>query len=435
MSSSPSLCGTCDIRHISKPSEIWCSQCEEGICTECIQYHSVAKPSRNHTTIPIAEYRKLPSYVLEIKEICDEHHENFNLYCKEHECPCCRICNLENHSGCKNVSAIEKIIKNVKTSTMLTEIEHLIKEMIETIGIIRQNRETNSSAVKEQKRIIEIEIQELRIKINTHLDRLQEDLMKELDEAETHVTDKTHELLVSLDEKQKELTEYQTNIVNIEKYASDLQTFLAVKQIEKDVETHDMGLQALVNSDNLSQTKLAFKIDTGLKTIVTSIHKFGKVVVESKPCELTFARKKEKQAQMIVADLLPPMSVENIQLNLKQKMNTKGTCITGCSLLSNDRTVLSCSSTSTVSFINSEGVELFQIGRDKTGSYANDTVYIKDNNSIAMSSGGGINTCIVIVDIESQKVMTTISMDTAIYGIAATGRTIYYCAWNNGCYI
>jgi hypothetical protein len=53
--------------------------------------------------------------------------------------------------------------------------------------------------------------------------------MKELDEAETHVTDTTHELLISLDEKQKELTEYQTNAVSIKKYASDLQTFLALK--------------------------------------------------------------------------------------------------------------------------------------------------------------------------------------------------------------
>jgi hypothetical protein len=53
--------------------------------------------------------------------------------------------------------------------------------------------------------------------------------------------------------------------------ASDLQTLLVVKQIEKDVETQDMGIQALVNSDRLNQTKLAYKIDTGLKTIVTSI--------------------------------------------------------------------------------------------------------------------------------------------------------------------
>ena len=432
MSSSPSLCGICDIRHISKPSEVWCPQCEEGLCTECIAHHSLVKHSRNHTTIPIEEYQKLPSYVLEIKEHCDEHHEKFNLYCKEHERPCCRICNLENHKDCKNVAIMEEIIKNVKTSNMFTDMEYLIKEMIEIISKIRQNRETNSSGVKEQKRLIENEIQELRTTINTHLDKLQENLMTELTEAEKQVTDETRELLVSLDEKQKELTKHQTNVVNIEKYASDLQTLLAVKQIEKDVETQDMGLQVLVNSDSLNQTKLAYEIDTGLKTIVISIQKFGKVVVESKPCELTFARKKEKQAQMMVTDLLPPMSVENIQLNLKKKMNTKGTWITRCSLLSNGKMVLSCNRTRTISVINTEGVELFQIGRDKTGYSTNDTVYIKDNNSNGVSSGGGINRCIVIIDIESQKVMTTISMDTAIYGMAVRGRTIYYCAGSKG---
>jgi hypothetical protein len=60
------------------------------------------------------------------------------------------------------------------------------------------------------------------------------------------------------------------------------------------------------------------------------------------------------------------------------------------------RMVLSCSSTSTVNFISTEGVELVQIGRDKIGSSTNDTVYIKDNNSIAVSSGSGINRCIVM---------------------------------------
>jgi gas vesicle protein len=98
---------------------------------------------------------------------------------------------------------------------MFTEVEHLNKEMIETISEIRQNRETNSRAVKNQKRLIENEIQELRIKINSHIDNLQEDVMKELTEAEKYVSDETRELLVSLDEKQKELTEYQTNADNI----------------------------------------------------------------------------------------------------------------------------------------------------------------------------------------------------------------------------
>ena len=140
MSSSPSSCGICDIRHISKPSDVWCSDCEKGICTECLEHHSLAKPSRNHTTIPISEYQKLPSYVLEINELCNEHHEKFNVYCKEHERPCCRICMLENHKDCKEVAVLENIIKNVKTSNMFNEIEQSIDELIETIGKIRHRK-------------------------------------------------------------------------------------------------------------------------------------------------------------------------------------------------------------------------------------------------------------------------------------------------------
>jgi len=432
MSTSPSFCGMCDNRLFSKPSEVWCRDCEKGLCTKCIEYHSSGKLSRGHTTTPIAEYQKLLSYVLKIKEHCNEHQEKFNLYCKEHECPCCRICIVKNHSDCKNVAIMEDLIKNVKTSSMFNETDHLIKEMFENIGKIRQNRDTNSSAVKQQKRIIENEIQELRTKINTHLDRLQENLMTELDEAEKQVTDETRELLVSLDEKQKKLTEYQTNIVNMKKYASYLQTFTAVKQIEKEVETQDTCLQSLVNSDSLNQTKLSYKIDTGLKNITTSIQKFAEVVVESKPCEMVFVRRKDKQAQMMVAKLSPPMSVENIQLNLKQKINTNGTSIRGCSLLPDGRMVFPCYSSSTVRFINKEGIELFQLGINKTGCSTYDTVYIKDDNSVAVSSVCEGKGCITIIDIGSMEVMTTIPMDTEIYGMAVRGRTIYYCAWSNG---
>jgi hypothetical protein len=77
------------------------------------------------------------------------------------------------------------------------------------------------------------------------------------------------------------------------------------------------------------------------------------------------------------------MSVENIQLKLKQKINIKGNWMRGCSLLPDGKIVLSCFEANTLSFINKEGVELFQIGKDKTGSSTYDTVYIKDNNSVA----------------------------------------------------
>jgi hypothetical protein len=86
------------------------------------------------------------------------------------------------------------------------------------------------------------------------------------------------------------------------------------------------------------------------------------------------------------------MSVENIQLNLKQKIYAKVTNIRGCSLLPDGRMAFSCVVSSTVRFINKEGNELFHIGKDKTGSTTYDTVYIKDTNNLAVSSGDGSNT-------------------------------------------
>jgi hypothetical protein len=58
------------------------------------------------------------------------------------------------------------------------------------------------------------------------------------------------------------------------------------------------------------------------------------------------------------------------------------------------------------------------VSRDKTGSDTYDTVYIKDTNNVAVSTADGENRCITIIDIESQEVMTTISMDTYIFGMA-----------------
>jgi protein involved in ribonucleotide reduction len=51
--------------------------------------------------------------------------------------------------------------------------------------------------------------------------------------------------------------------------------------------------------------------------------------------------------------------------------------------IADGRMVLSCCNANTVNFINKDGVEIFQIGKDKTGSCAIDRVYIKDNNTIA----------------------------------------------------
>ena len=65
---------------------------------------------------------------------------------------------VETHRDCEDVSILENIAKNMKTSDLFNEIEQLISEMIETIGKIKQNREINSNGFREQKLIVENEM-------------------------------------------------------------------------------------------------------------------------------------------------------------------------------------------------------------------------------------------------------------------------------------
>jgi hypothetical protein len=49
------------------------------------------------------------------------------------------------------------------------------------------------TTVTEQKIVVGNEIRELRTRINNHLDKLQDDLMKELTETENQITDETRD--------------------------------------------------------------------------------------------------------------------------------------------------------------------------------------------------------------------------------------------------
>jgi hypothetical protein len=61
--------------------------------------------------LKIYEYRKVPIYILEIKEICEKHDEKYQMFCKSHDCPCCRKCIIECHKDCNGIDIIEDIIE------------------------------------------------------------------------------------------------------------------------------------------------------------------------------------------------------------------------------------------------------------------------------------------------------------------------------------
>lgn len=132
----------------------------------------------------ITEYQELPIEVQQTTENCDKHNEKYTVYCKKHECPCCGSCVVIDHIDCREFSRLTDIIDKTKTSESLNEIEQSLSELAENIQRIRQNRIKNMKTLSEKKRHIEQEIKKTRIKINNHLDKIQDDIMTTLSTTE-----------------------------------------------------------------------------------------------------------------------------------------------------------------------------------------------------------------------------------------------------------
>ncbi|CAG2231477.1 unnamed protein product [Mytilus edulis] len=401
MAASSQSCGVCDLRHITKPCIVWCTECDEGLCSECKEHHSLSKSSRSHSVIPIAEYLKLPADVLKITQYCSKHDEKFQIYCQKHECPCCSKCIVESHKVCQDIVNLDDVIQNAKTSNALSEIEETLVEVTENLQKIRQHQQNNLLTFKEKRKEIEKELKKTRMKINNHLDKLQEDLMKQLNELEEKENSKICQLMASLEKKEKEIGECQNSLLNIKKHATDLQMFLSIKQIEED-------------------------INTSIQNIISDIKSFGEVRIESNPCDIVLIKKKARQAQLMIP-IVPTKSIENIKLTIHTTIDTQENTIYGCCILPDDRLVFTYYLAKQLKVFSDKGSKDFEI---KMPCYPFDLVYIREDNTLAVSSNAPCT--ITIINLETKKMMKSIALDSDIYGIDLKDNRLIYSGSDKG---
>ena len=283
MATSTVACNVCSLRHITKSSAVWCSECDEGFCTDCEEYHSLANATRDHLTIAIDEYQKLPSFIIGINLLCDEHREKYQTYCKEHENLCCRKCVITCHINCKDLVPLEDVVDNVKNSTSFQEMEHLLDELTKNIKTSIASGQDNLDMLDDTKAGIEKEIKQTRLSINDHLDKLEKELLTKLEEASDSAKCKIRKSEATLAKNEKEFLECQDNLQNIKTHARDLQTFVGLKQVEAEIAKNEGIVQSLIDDQTVSNRMLHCKIHQTLKTLATDVQFYGEVTTSITP--------------------------------------------------------------------------------------------------------------------------------------------------------
>ncbi|XP_071120853.1 uncharacterized protein [Mytilus edulis] len=425
MTSNWSLCGVCYNHHIIKPSEVWCSECNNGLCRECKKNHSVSKDTLHHTV----KYKKLPAEVLQIAQDCKIHNERYELFCSEHDCPCCKIC--VNHNDCESLFDINEYTKNVKTSDAFHEIEQTLQEVVDNIKRIIANREYNLESLKNKENEIKDEIKQIKTKINNHLDKLQGHLILNLIEIEQLESSKIQKLLTTLKKQEEEITEYQENFTVIKQHASELQIFLAMKNLEKDIAGKEQFIESIIKSDSMNHVNISCEVNQlPLQQITASVQRCVEMKVSSYTSALSIPKQKDKQAQISLAHVTNKIDCMN--LTLQNHFTTGLINVRGCSLLPDGRMVFSCFTKNKLSVFKSVGQLDFEI---KNIADTFDLVYI-GNDCVAVSSGQSFP--INVINIKKNRREKTIKVSTFSDGVKDNDGVAYidgnliYCSREEG---
>ena len=420
-------CGVCFTRNISKESCIWCSECGEGLCLDCKEFHGASKSSRHHATVPIEEYITLPIFILEIKEFCEKHDDKYQMFCKSHDCPCCRKCTIENHKECKDVVVIEDIIQDAKTSVFFDDLQQQLSVISKNIQRIRENRQANADLIRKQKERIEKDIRDLRETMNNHLDKLQEKLTRELMEVEIKTNNGIQELLTTLQRKEEEIYQSQVNMENIKKYASELQAYLGLKQIQGISMKNAKYIHSLLEDGNLKQIKLSFKANDQILNLLNNVNSFGKIIIDRKSSEVDIEAHKQNQAQQRVVSI-PVRSVNDVMLKLKQTIKTDISDVIGCCSLSNGKMVFTSHSSRKVIILHKDGSRDFTI--NIRSGYPHDVTCI-DSNTIVVSVIDKDNQ-VRIIDLCKRSITRRINTKSTVFGIAYNDGSLICCVYDNG---
>ncbi|CAC5384142.1 unnamed protein product [Mytilus coruscus] len=433
MASNTSICGICSLRQITKTCKHWCPECEEGICDECKEHHKLLKATRSHKPIPISNIRSIPSFITDIQQSCIYHNEQYQQYCVEHALPICFKC-INDHHKC-NVTTLEKVTNNVKTSEQFLDLESRLDDILQNIDRIKKDRYSNVNKIEEMKTQLVKEIRQKRAEINKHLENLEKQVIKDLEAKEWQCKESIQKVLSSVIEKETMISQCQTNFQSIKQYASDLQTFLGIREIEVKVYKNEQYLQSLIEAKSLEQLDLVWKVDPFVQSILNSLKNFGSTEMKTKTSNIEFTRAKDKQAQLQV--VTTKKTIDDVKLILQKEITiitTDGSNIRGCCMseegdfLYTDYQFVDAS----LIVIGSDNRLKYEILLDPCNGF---DITLIDEKIVAISSGASQNkTDIDFIDIKTGSNVKSIELPGSLWGITHYHDSLFVCVEGRGIY-
>ncbi|XP_071148578.1 uncharacterized protein [Mytilus edulis] len=317
-SSKPILCGPCDKGKVNSKAAIWCYNCDEGLCVTCSSHHKRLNGTHDQKTIDITSY-KLSKPAIKIE--CDKHGQQLSLYCPSHLMPCCDECISTSHSKCTGIKKLTSVVEKTNIEKSKDSVETDINSFLRFFKVLVSNKSKNIKTSEHKYLGIKKSVEEIRKRINQHLDHLENELCQKADIVWNQEKSKGAAFISEIEGKLENLKEMKENVHTITKHNTPkLQSFLGVHQIEQQVHQFQKYADNLEDDERAKEIDLTMKQNDEIESIqskLESIKSLGEVVVVKKEIYLNKDQGVKRGAQ---AKLRDQYNIHNMTMAIKTKI-------------------------------------------------------------------------------------------------------------------
>ena len=273
------LCSPCEYQSKTTLATQWCIDCKEPLCVSCYGNHNAHRYSRNHHVISIESNKMLQSLKIPLNEYCEAHDQEKDLYCSLHNEIICLTCTQTTHGKCVPAVRLSDVSQNAKTSTFVSMLETSLVEVVDKLCVIIRERETNKAKIEKQKTEIFETVKHFRKCINDKLDQVEnviiEDLNANLEKLNLQIDNNVN----VLNDHLNEFDEIRKKIDILKDNASDTQTFIGVRALEKVFHYKEVRLTSFLKL--IQNLNIEFEVNKDIFVACADIRSFGDIRVQT----------------------------------------------------------------------------------------------------------------------------------------------------------
>ena len=404
------VCGPCQIGGNDKEAKKYCSDCSEYLCDPCVSYHRTLALTKNHKIVPANSESFDTGRCLTVYCGCNKNQE-VEFYCEDHADVICRRCQSIKHHKCKTSTIHQK--SSGYTSTKLESILSKMRSLKDKYDQLKQECSGDKKELKELKEVCKKEIRAFRKELDDFLDKLEQNMLAELDQFETKESHRVDQQITTLSMALQMLNADDQLLNDARKDARKQVMFAAEVQTSKGLQECQSRLVDL--EKEIVKLSLSFERNTKLDDLKRDINTLGslKMLEEAaKQCEKTVLLDRKIQSR------------KEVNVRLADDKTDPGIC--GCAVMPNGYIVICDRNNERIKLLDNSLVHTDSLNLPEPW----DVSAVDANNVIAtLCEQKQLQYVQVLPQMKTGRVL---QLDKMCWGVAVSGDDIYVSCRNYG---